>query len=137
MPRVYVSNIGDAEVRDNGAYVPGNYTFEIVGASLDSSQRTGRECLKTELSIIEGPDDESGNNVEGRPFAYRVWMPMAGDPADKEATMKGMLRGFFDKIGMPYDDEGFDPDDAVGLTFSAKLAAQKDRPEYLEIKRVL
>lgn len=137
MPKVYQSGIADAEVApDKGAYVAGDYDFEITEATIDSSQRTGRECLKLDLDILDGPADGSGQPVSGRPFTYRVWLAMPSDDPTKADTMRGMLKGFFEKVGVPYDNEGFDTDDLPGLTFRAKLAPQKSNPDYLEIKRV-
>jgi len=118
------------------SYVPGDYMMEIKSYE-QSTAKDGRTFFKVTTTILEGPTatNKAGETVsfEGRDFTLIVWPPDANDRFPD--TSKAKFRAFLEEFGIPWDEEGYDPDDFVGTQAWVTLGPQKNNPEMMEAKR--
>lgn len=117
-------------------YKPGKYQMRYESYE-QATAKDGRTFFKVKASIVEGPAvmDDSGNPIDyaGREFTLMVWPPDENDRYPESSKSK--FRNFLEESGIPWDDEGFDPEDFIGAEAIVTLAPQKNNPDMMDVKR--
>lgn len=132
--KMYMQGIDDFPQAPS-SFVPGKYHMRYKSYE-QSTAKDGRTFFKVKAEIIEGPDarDDKGNPIEfaGREFTLMVWPPSENDRFPD--TSKSKFKNFLEESGIPWDDEGYDPDDFEGAEAWVTLGPQKNS-DMMEVKR--
>jgi hypothetical protein len=137
MPKMFMPNIDDFPDAPD-ALVPGDYVIRVTAYELKTAS-DGRSFFKLSGSLESGPlaHSKSGDPIDyaGRPYSFTVWPPSDHDPPDYADGVKRKFKAFMVAGNVPWDDEGFDPDDFVGCTWGIVLGPQKKNPDFMEVKK--
>ena len=108
-------------VRHDGERIP-----EEIEANLEWTRRLLKHFATRE---------EKGELIDyaGREFTLIVWPPDEDDRYPDSAKSK--FRNFLEESSIPWDDEGYDPDDFVDAEAIVTLAPQKNNPDMMDTKR--
>lgn len=137
--KMYMPGIDDFPQAPTG-FKPGKYHMRYESSTQETA-KDGRTYFKIRASIIEGPSvvDDAGNPIDynGREFTIVIFMPDAKiQTVDWQLERsKRELRNFLEESGIPWDEEGFDPDDFTGAEAMVTLGPRKNNPEMMEVKR--
>lgn len=136
--RMHMPGIDDFPVAPE-SFVAGKYLMEITGYEEKFSEKTGEPFTSIKLTIEEGP---TSTNAKGEPITYEgrefthVIFPIPEEGEDwRIESAKRRIRNFLEAFEIPWDDEGFDFDDAIGCTAWAILGPQKKNPNMMEVKK--
>lgn len=133
--KMYMPGIDDFPTAPAG-FTPGKYHMRYKSYE-QSTAKDSRTFFKIKADILDGP---VGHNAKGEPIDYTgreftliVWIP--NEQLDRfYETSKSKFRNFLEESGIPWDDEGYDPDDFVGAESLITLAPQKNNPEMMDVK---
>lgn len=132
--KMYMPGIDEFPEAPTG-FKPGRYHMRYTAVE-QSTAKDGRTFFKVKASIVEGPSvaDDKGNAIDyaGREFTLMVWPPDAADRFPDSSKQK--FRNFLEESGIPWDDEGYDPDDFIGAEAWVTLAPQKNS-DMMDVKR--
>jgi hypothetical protein len=133
--KMYMPGIDEFPQAPSG-FVAGKYHMRYESYAQETA-KDGRTYFKIKASIVEGPSvtDDAGNPVEyaGREFTLMVWPPSENDRFPD--TSKSKFRNFLEESGIPWDEEGYDPDDFIGAEAMVTLAPDKKNPDMMQPKR--
>ena len=133
--KMYMPGIDEFPQAPSG-FKPGKYHMRYESYTTENA-KDGRTYFKIKASIVEGPAvmDDAGNPIDyaGREFTIMVWVPDENDRYPD--TSKSKFRNFLEESGIPWDEEGYDPDDFIAAEAWVSLAPQKNKPEMMDVKR--
>lgn len=121
-------------------FKPGQYHMRYESYEQNTA-KDGRTFFNIKATIVEGPQatDTAGNQIDwsGRQFTLIVFVPDETiQTIDWQLERsKQEFRNFLEESGIPWDDEGFDPEDFVGAEAIVTLGPDRKNPDMMRVKR--
>ena len=139
MAKMILHNIDDFEDAP-APIIDGDYTWECT-AYEQAFDKNGSLYFKLSGKFLEGPvaTDSKGNaiNYEGRDYTVLIFVP--DEDAMSEVRLRitqAQFKAFMVSGNIPWDNEGYDPDDFVSSVFRMRIGKRKDS-DFTEVKRWL
>lgn len=121
-------------------YDPGDYAVEIVGTEIVPSKKSSGNSYRVKYTILEGPEQEDGRAVEGKPLTYSIFIMDEEHPSFEQYGSIGVgeLKSLCDAAGLKISSsDTFDFGDLVGsqLVVRLKIKAEEGRDPQNVISR--
>ena len=103
----------------------GVVAFEVQAVNPEYvSPGTGSQAIEIKCRVVNGPDFEDGTSCVGMVRTVRLWYPKPTQKDGGKACLT-RIKQWAEACGLVIgDDDGFDPEAAVGVTFVAKVKHQ-------------
>lgn len=94
---------------------PGVYMGRIKEIDTEfKSANKGTPGINVKLEVVEGTEQESGQDPGGKLTDYTMWIPKRDDSEQALEFKNGTIKNFCIVTGLPEGATGFDPDDLTG-----------------------
>jgi len=118
------ANVGNLANYEEEVFVKGVYEVEVTKAEATESDRTGSEGTTLHMTILDGPDLDSGEPSQGQKIITTLWHPNAG-MKDGGKFAGRTLRKACEVANVKFDETGFDIDEFVGAIFNVRLKPEE------------
>jgi hypothetical protein len=112
-----------ADAKESEAVPEGEYDLRIISAVLHKKKGTEDGDIYGSVKCVIGID--SADHPNAAPFQHYVPLVTGEEDDAGKVNMKlVMQRRFLELFNIPYEDDGFDPDDMPGATCTGKLGQE-------------
>lgn len=134
MPKGHFTGLGNSEgIKGFKPYDPGKYVVECE--DWQEEERDGMTLVKIKTSILDGPDQKDGREIEGKGYTWMITIPDESHPSYNDDWYEGAigeLKAALDGFGVPVDGDSYDGEDAIGKSAKLTLGVQKPSKKQKE-----
>lgn len=121
---------------------PGDYTVEVLSVEAKPSDKSAGTSYRQKFTIIDGPDQENGRAVEGKPLNNSIFIMDEEHPSFEQWGSLGVgeFKSFLDACNIKVSSsDSIDPESLVGsqLVVRVKIEVQEGRDPQNRITKYM
>lgn len=124
MPPFIEMGLG-SDIQEKECAPPGKY--DLVAASVELKEY---DAESDDGEVFKGQRLEIRHEIEGtddyKTVIHSLFLPSEYDPKDKAYNKRLSIKRYLTAAGVPFDENGFDPEDIRGARFTCELRIEVD-----------